>query len=649
VDNSATTLVFLNDPLSPLSLAVFTFFVCAIAVYSYKTVRIAGARRSIALVGLRLMAVAAFGLVLLQPAVLSYQDTQVDLPQSFTHKQIHIPSPEARRKMLPPLAAFSPPEEEIRQDVRIVQLVAPPVAFLKSECTLSLTVINEATTQTGQIVVRQLEASGAVELSRRDVQLATGRKTLPVTLAPGRPGKMAFEVALERFQQDEVPENNRTVFSLTVARDSVRVLHIAGHPSWDTRFLRQLLKALPSVNLISFYLLVETEDFAPHSREELALIPFPTNELFLEEIGNFDLVIAQNFPLGTYFLLKEKHLTRLKRFIHEGGALLMLGGDRSYTLSKLQDTALAPALPMDLTLAPDAQAYVDEPTVAELTSEGRFHPIFAQEMSGWDSDAGTGLPPMRGVNVLGTVKKGATVLARAGSQPDSLPLMISGTHGQGRILMVASDSMWRWAFSGDDSARAKELYRQFFVNGLSWLTRDPRMASIKLSQDKARVHAGEENRARACLRGKVPQPVKVAITAQWLDPAVAGPGMKVELSAQMENGCASFVLPASKTGAWQVLAQIDADDWTASGSEVFVVEPKLPSYTQRLQEKVAPLMERRFYPFVLDPVFSVRLEQPAPQLQQPVLDPVWNHPALFLLLLVVILSEWMLRKRWGYL
>lgn len=645
---TSTTLVFLNDPLSPVAIVLFALALAALGIYGFRTVSIAGVRRALGLIGLRTLAVVMLSLVLLQPAVLSWEQATVRLPESFTRKDVHIPGQDVLRTMLPPLSAFKPPRRESRNDVRIVQVVPPPVAFLKSECTVTLGVYNDAAPQDGEIVVRRLDPTGPVEITRHDVALGPGRKTVPVSLVPGRPGKLAYEVTLERFGRDEIPENNRALFSLTVARDSVRILHIAGHPSWDTRFLRQLLKSLPSTDLISFYLLVEAEDFAPHSREELALIPFPTNELFIEEIGNFDLIIAQNFPLGTYFLLKEKHMARLSQFVHEGGALFMLGGDRSYTLSRLQDTALAPALPVDLEIPIDSPEYVEGPLTLDLTPEGRYHPIFAREATDADSDPPPFLPPLKGANVMGAARPGAAVLARAGTGADSLPLIVAGTHGRGRMLLTATDSLWRWAFSGEGPAQAGDLYRQFFLNAISWLTRDPRMEGLKLIQESPHVFEGQENHARACFRGKLDKPVSVAVLAQWLDPVAGKSAMKVELASTTEEGCASFVLPPARPGAWQVFARIDSQEMEASGSEVFVVEPALPSYTQRLAAQVDPWLSMRFFPFVLDPVFTVELEQSTVTLQRPVLSSLWNHPALFVLLVLVILAEWGLRKRWGY-
>ena len=74
---------------------------------------------------------------------------------------------------------------------------------------------------------------------------------------------------------------------MKVLRDKVRVLHVAGRPDWDVRALRTLLRRDPNVELLSYYILRGFDDI---SREDttapLSLIPFPTDELFEEQLGS---------------------------------------------------------------------------------------------------------------------------------------------------------------------------------------------------------------------------------------------------------------------------------------------------------------------------------------------------------------------------
>jgi hypothetical protein len=87
-----------------------------------------------------------------------------------------------------------------------------------------------------------------------------------------------------------VPENNRKSFYTDVIINKIRVLHVAGSPSWDVRFLRKALKRNPNIDLVSFFILRDPSDLVFATENELSLIPFPVNEIFGNELPTFDIV-----------------------------------------------------------------------------------------------------------------------------------------------------------------------------------------------------------------------------------------------------------------------------------------------------------------------------------------------------------------------
>ena len=124
--------------------------------------------------------------------------------------------------------------------------------------------------------------------------------------------------------EERIVQNNRLDFTLKVIRDRLRVLQVSGHPSWDERFLRQLLKENPSVDLISFFILRTPTDQSGAPSSELSLIPFPTRQLFTEELHTFDIVIFQDFDYLPYNM--SHYLGNIRDFVKDaGGGFLMIG------------------------------------------------------------------------------------------------------------------------------------------------------------------------------------------------------------------------------------------------------------------------------------------------------------------------------------
>ena len=114
--------------------------------------------------------------------------------------------------------------------------------------------------------------------------------------------------------------NNRAVVEINGVRDRLRVLLISGEPHPGERTWRRLLKADPSVDLVHFTILrpPEKDDLTPLN--ELALIAFPVRELFVDKIGEFDLIILDRFQ--NRGLLPLPYLANIASHVRQGGALL---------------------------------------------------------------------------------------------------------------------------------------------------------------------------------------------------------------------------------------------------------------------------------------------------------------------------------------
>ena len=83
--------------------------------------------------------------------------------------------------------------------------------------------------------------------------------------------------------------------SINGVRDRLRVLLVSGEPHPGERTWRNLLKSDSAVDLVHFTILrpPEKQDVVPVF--ELSLIAFPTRELFVEKIDEFDLIIFDRY------------------------------------------------------------------------------------------------------------------------------------------------------------------------------------------------------------------------------------------------------------------------------------------------------------------------------------------------------------------
>lgn len=323
---------------------------------------------------------------------------------------------------------------------------------------------------------RSVLASGEAK-----VEDGIGRVELEVTL--DRAGARVLEVAIEAPAEDELPENNSRLLTFSVARDRVRLLHLAGRPTYDVRALRRWLKSDEAVDVVAFFILRESnhgEDDPHASESELALIEFPVNELFTVHLKSFDAIILQDIDAIRYKL--AQHLPALANYVESGGGLIMVGGPSSFAGGNYARTPLDAVLPVEQIASDDA--YDPAPFVPGYTEAGRAAPI----TRGLRDLVGEDLPTMHGANLLGAARPGSIVLwehSRLQVSGARMPILALGEAGDGRSIALAVDDTHELAFGQFASKVAGRSYGALWDGLLGWLMRDPRYeaARIELAHD----------------------------------------------------------------------------------------------------------------------------------------------------------------------
>ena len=402
------------------------------------------------------------------------------------------------------------------RDVAIARVLADDFAFARNAVKVEAVVrVLGGSAWSGKRIPVTLKRDGAVV---RTVELtvdpAKPEQKISFEFTPDRVGKYLYEISTPVLDGDAIPENNSRIFLIKVIRDKIRVLLVAGRPSWDERFLRGLLKHNPNVDLISFFILRTPTDVELVSPDEMSLIPFPTEELFLQQLRSFDLVFLQNFNYAPYGI--GAYLGEIKDYVIEGGGLAMLGGDLSFTSGGYSGSPVADVLPVELLgPAPEDRLISLDSFKPRLTAEGRGHPITALRLDARDNSARwDALPALDGANLVSRARAGATVLAAhptlKGDDGKPLPVLAVQEVGKGRSLAFTSDSSWRWGFgrpaaadapgkapasAGGDDGRGRD-YQKFWESAIRWLVRDPELRLLRLESDQGEYRRGERVRLR---------------------------------------------------------------------------------------------------------------------------------------------------------
>jgi hypothetical protein len=280
---------------------------------------------------------------------------------------------------------------------------------------------------------------------------------LPVTLPHG--GRNVIRFSLAPSEGELTDRNNAAVIQMNGVRDRLRVLLVSGEPHAGGRTWRNLLKSDSSVDLVHFTILrpPEKQDGVPVS--ELSLIAFPTRELFMEKIDDFDLIIFDRYKRRG--ILPALYLENIAQYVRKGGAVLVSAGPDYASADSLFRTPLGAVMPATPTARVMAEPYL--PVVSDI---GARHPVTA------------GLPQngewgrwLRQIEVTAT--SGTVVMTGI----EDRPLLVLDRVDEGRVALLTSDHAWLWNRGYEGGGPQLELLRRL----AHWMMGEPELEEEALT------------------------------------------------------------------------------------------------------------------------------------------------------------------------
>jgi len=314
------------------------------------------------------------------------------------------------------------------------------------------------------------------------IEIREDQKEYKVDLqfTPRKIGKRIYTLNLPRFAEESILTNNQKEFEVDVARDRIRILHLNGRPSWDSRYLREVLANNPRVDLLSFFILRNMGDDVVAPTSELSLIPFPSNLLFDDYLSSFDLIIFQNFKYEPF--IDKKYLSNIRKYVEKGGAFLMVGGELSFQGGSYSHTPIEDILPVSFK---DVETrFIDKEFRPKISGDFSNHPILRLEKE-LNEEVWSSLPPLHGANLGLVANKDAYVLLKNESES---PILVAGEFGEGRTALLATDSVWSWGFGGAGG----RYFHRFWNNVIDWLIAEPETRRLQLESDKERYREEEQ-------------------------------------------------------------------------------------------------------------------------------------------------------------
>ncbi len=534
--------------------------------------------------------------------------------------------------------------EHFSRDVEIGDVVTPARSLADSRLSAQVTFRQHGyARRNGRLVVRE---GGKVLASQEVVFQDDGaRQTESLLFNAGIAGARNLQVSIDPLDGEENLNNNAVSRLVNVESAKPRLLYLEGEPRWEFKFIRRAIEQDRSLQLATILRTTQNKIYRQGIANPKELEDgFPSTA---EELFAFQGLILGNVEIGS-FTPAQRELIRLFAD-RRGGGVLFLGGRATLADGGYAASPFAELLPVAL---PESKGtFHREEAGVELTAAGRDSLICRiEDQAGRNAERWNKLPLLADYQEVGTPKPGAVVLAELfGANKRRMPLLVTQNYGRGRTALFATGGSWRWQMLQDHSDLSHEMFWQQL---LRWLVVD---APGRVVASTPRLVLADEARLplRVEVRDKSFQPVLDArVEAHILGPE--GLSDAIEISPQpAEEGTYVAEWSAEKPGSYlaEILAKRGEEevgrDVLMFRREDGVAENFRAEQNRELLEKLAEQTGGNYYrPGALSRLPEEISYSEAGITVRETKD-LWDMPIVFLLILSLCASQWLLRRKWG--
>ena len=453
---------------------------------------------------------------------------------------------------------------------------------------------------------------------------------------------LTLKVSLTPLPGEKDTTNNVSVFRTRAVTQKRKLLLLDGRPRWEFRYLRNMFERDPQWEVNALVAGTELTANWQHG-DKPGLLPATREALFAYDLIGFGEVPPELLPAADREWIKEFVGTR-------GGGLFFVDGQRNL-LREYAAGAFRPLFPVEwLDTAPK-----ELPTLLQLTDRGAaFGPLRLAGDAGENAALWKQLKPPHWIAPTKPLP-GSETLVEAVTGDQKVPAVVLRQFGAGKVLYLGLDDTWRWRFDVADKYQdafwhqaanaimepAYTVHNKFIAldaGAANYLAGECAEIRVRLRDEQGRIIAAghptallsrdgkklatipltaDEN-SGGVFRGKTtplpPGRYEIRVDTGHLVPETED--MPVEFYVQRKGGD-----PARELGELTCNEELLQQISRASGGEYYREEDAAKIVTS------------------LDPLSKGRIEESETIL--------WQSWYWFIPVIVLLTTEWILRKRTG--
>lgn len=551
----------------------------------------------------------------------------------------HGKSPELYTKTYPyPIYSVGLGETGGIRDVRIVSVEAAPIMFSGDSSRISVQISSDGFA--GDRTEVRLTGDGINESKRVLLPRDGFTKNVEFEVTFEGEGEQTLTAQITPFTEELTELNNTRLISINVLSKKKDVLMLAGAPSADYVFIKNLLEQRDDLNLTS---LVQSPDGGWYEGGDLG----QNSQI------EYDVIIFIGFPAKQ---TKDKDLRYLIDKINDSRTALFIVESpyADYTLLSKFNRFLPVEFPSERTNRDYYEAAL------QLTEEGKSHPFTRQsEFTEESSLLWNELPPAQlpAAQIKAAAK--STILlsaeSRYFSEVNGVPVLIVKEGADRKSAVLTAVDSYTLHFLQIGVGDLSSTWKKTVIQGVEWLATSQELNSVNLRTDKKIYARGERVHFRGRVYDSSYKPVsdallQVKIITEGSDVTEYSFDMKLTPSGNYEGEFISIV-----PGGFNYIAQATKGDLRLGeirGSFIYEsYSPELSGFQRNdaLLSSIAKNTNGSYQPIESFRLDSLDLDLESYSETSNASFDFWNNTYLLIIALILLTAEWTLRRLNGLL
>ncbi len=557
----------------------------------------------------------------------------------------------ARRAAIPILSVAVGRQNEL-PDLRLADLLIDQDVYLGDQVTVEVAlIVSDVPTAETRIAIRDKSTDKVLDETRVIVSSQQRQVTARLSFVPARAGQLELRIEALPIEGEQELDNNSLDATVQVQDKTIRVLLVGEKPSYEFRFLKSFLERsmqAESPEAASFELHTVLQDADPlyvdQDKTALRLVPSKP-----ETIAQYDAFVL--IDLDPQLISQTSQQAMVDAVTRHGAGCMFVFGSGS-PVSKLEGWPLAKLLPIERDTRPlsatglrPGQLRWQPTALGSSALPMQLAGSLQESLAIWQR-----LPDFAALAQTDQIKSGAQVLGQAVDRQDgqSAPLLVTQFAGAGRTALQASDETFRWtSFLGSDL-----YYQRYWGQMLRWLSRgrlSGQVDGLELMVDPKQANLGQPIRFQVTLGGH-----RIAASENTeVELAIAGSDGRDRNVKLPRIGQTGSIYQATISdlapGSYRAVLLRPISEAPPSEDFTITAPPGEQATLRANVEGLRQLAEQSRGRFYLESDAQQLFDELPPgkptRLGPLPSVPIWNAWWVALLFVVLITSEWILRRR----